>query len=482
MQNLNLVTLFALLAWPVVAIFLYRTYPIAQATLWTFLGAYMLLPVGADIKFPMIPDLDKSSISSLAAIFACTVICGRSIRLSNGFGLAEFLMATLMIGPFITCELNGDPVLVGPRVLPGLDTYEAGSAVIAEAVTLIPFFLGRQFLRNRTDTEEILRVLVIAGLIYSIPSLLEIRFSPQLHTWIYGYFPHVFLQQMRDGGFRPVVFMGHGLLVSFFFSTTAVAAAALWRTNTQVMRLVSLPASWITGYLSILLVLCKTAGSTIYGAILVPLVIFTGPKTQVRFAVLLVSVALLYPMLRAEGLVPTQILLDQAQSISSDRSASLETRFFNEDQLLARASQRLLFGWGRYGRSFIYNSNGTETSLTDGFWIILIGSFGVVGFLGGFGLLALPVFAAARALRFADSAKERILLSSLALILAINIFDLLPNNSLRPWTWLLAGALLGRAEALRRQAQLPPAVRSVLEAARSLQSNYQRPGWRSAYK
>lgn len=59
------------------------------------------------------------------------------------------------------------------------------------------------------------RFLVIAGLIYTVPMLYEIRMSPQLHTIFYGYFPHSFGQQARGGGFRPVVFMGHGLLVGF---------------------------------------------------------------------------------------------------------------------------------------------------------------------------------------------------------------------------------------------------------------------------
>ena len=167
--------------------------------------------------------------------------------------------------------------------------------------------------------------------------------------------------------------MGHGLLVSFFFCTTAVAAAAFWRTNTQVMRTVRLPASGITAYLSVVLVLCKTASSTIYGAVLVPLVRFTGPKMQLSIAVLLVSVALLYPILRTADLVPTSAALDLAGSISLDRRDSLETRFKNEDALLERASQRFLFGWGRYGRSFIYDERGNETSATDGTWIITLG-------------------------------------------------------------------------------------------------------------
>jgi hypothetical protein len=477
MNNLNPVTILALLAWPLVAVLLYKTRPLTQATLWTILGAYMLLPVDADIKIPMIPVLDKSSIPNLAALFGCMVICGRSIRFSKGFGLAELLVVTLMICPFITNELNNDPIPIGTLVLPGLGGYDAGSAVIAQAITLIPFFLGRQLLCNSTDTEEILRVLVIGGLIYSLFSIVEILFSPQLHIWIYGYYPGAgawFAEQMRRGGFRPAVFMGHGLLVSFFICTTAVAAAAFWRTNTQVTRMVRLPASGIVAYLSLVLVLCKTVSSTIYGAILIPLVYFTKPKLQLSIAVLLVSMALLYPMLRFAGLVPTGAAVDlAATAINSERSESLEIRFDNEDALLQRASQRFLFGWGRYGRSNIYNEEGERTDATDGTWIITLGEFGLIGFLAEFGLLALPVFAAAFALRFAASARDKVFISALALILAINIFDLLPNSPLRPWTWLVAGALLGRAEALRRWARLPTAVRMALAASPSRPSNGQ---------
>ena len=154
------------------------------------------------------------------------------------------------------------------------------------------------------------------------------------------------------------------------------------------------------------------------------------------------------------------------KSISIEREGSLAVRFFNENQLLERASQRWLFGWGRYGRSWIYDESGRETSVPDGQWIITLGGYGVVGFLAEFGLLALPIFSTARALRFAESPKEKAFLSALALILAINVFDLLPNSSLRPWTWLIAGALLGRAETLRLGAQLPRKLGALLPKKR----------------
>jgi hypothetical protein len=92
---------------------------------------------------------------------------------------------------------------------------------------------------------------------------------------------------------------------------------------------------------------------------------------------------------------------------------------------------------------------GQDVSVTDGRWIITMGQFGFIGFIAEFGLLALPIIAAASALKFAGSEGEAVLLSALALIVSINIVDLLPNSSISPWTWLLAGALLGRAENLR---------------------------------
>ena len=80
----NLFAMVALLTWPVVAIVLYHTRPVGQATLWTILGAYLLLPVGASIKFEMVPQFDKSSIPSIAALVGCTLVAGRFRWLGHG--------------------------------------------------------------------------------------------------------------------------------------------------------------------------------------------------------------------------------------------------------------------------------------------------------------------------------------------------------------------------------------------------------------
>ena len=244
-----------------------------------------------------------------------------------------------------------------------------------------------------------------------------------------------------------MVFLGHGLLVAFFTMTATVASAALWRTQTRAIR--RFAPGGVAAYLSVLLVLCRTASALIYAALLVPLVRWARPRLQLQVASVLVLIALTYPLLRAAELVPTTSILEAAEFLSPERANSLRTRFENEDQLLDRAWQRPWFGWGRFGRSRAYNGwDGGDSSITDGHWIITMGTFGIVGFVAEFGLLGLAVFRAAAALKFAQTKWEREYLAALSLIVAIGMIDLLPNSSIRPWTWLLAGALLGRAEAL----------------------------------
>jgi hypothetical protein len=269
--------------------------------------------------------------------------------------------------------------------------------------------------------------------------------SPQLSNWIYGYYTS-FATEFRYGGFRPVVFMGNGLIAAFFLMTSMVAAATFWRTESRLIRI---PPTGITAYLGMVLVLCKSAGALVYGVVLVTLVRFTKSRFQIRVALLFAFLGIAYPILRIEGLFPNQILVDVAASVSQERADSLEFRFVQEGNLLARASERFFFGWGRYGRSRVYTEeSGKDDSITDGRWIVTMGQFGFVGFLAEFGLLTYSVLRAFLAFRFAQSVRERTFLASFALIVAINIIDLLPNSSLSPWTWLLTGALLGRSEIL----------------------------------
>jgi hypothetical protein len=441
----------ALIVWPLVAIALYASRPVVQATSWTLLGAQLLLPVGTFFKFEMVPQLDKASIPSLCALLGCMFMTGKAVKPLRKFGPVEILIAMYLVGPVITSLLNSDPIVVGGTVLPGVGVYDGLSAGLSQFIILIPFFLGRQFLRRADDVQSVFSTLVIAGVAYSVLLLFEIRMSPQLHFWLYGYYPTAFIQEMReDGGFRPMAFMGHGLVAGFFMMTAVIASAVMWRAKIPVFRAVS--QGPVTGYLAAVLVLCKSGAALVYGAVLAPLVLWTKPRSQLKFAVVLVAIALTYPTARVAEIFPTDTIVNIAMSINEGRADSLKFRFDQEEQLLARASQRFLFGWGRYGRNRVYVEDwrgvGVDASVTDGRWITTLGQFGVFGFLAEFGLLAIAVLRAVKAVRLAETFRETVFLAGLALIVSVNIIELLPNSTLLPWTWLLAGTLLGRSEAI----------------------------------
>ncbi|ABQ33249.1 hypothetical protein [Bradyrhizobium sp. BTAi1] len=456
----------ALLAWPVVAIVLYATRPLVQATLWTMLGAQLLLPVGTFFKIPMIPQFDKFSIPSLCALAGCMLATNRAVRLWRSFGLVEGLMLVFLFSPVVTSLLNSDPIYVGRSVIPGVGLYDGLSAALAQFIALIPFLIGREFLRRMEDVQAVFVALVVAGLGYSLLLLFEIRMSPQLHFWFYGYYPSDFIQQIREGGsFRPMVFMGHGLIAGFFAMSVTVAAAVLWRAKVVVVR--SAPAGAVTFYLGVVLVLCKSGAALVYGAVLVPLVRWTQPRLQAKLAVILVALALTYPAMRIAGVFPTNMLFDVASSINQDRAYSLKFRFDQEEQLLQHAGERLVFGWGRFGRNRIHLETweglAGDASVTDGRWIITLGQFGLIGFIAEFGLFSAPVFFALRALRKAASFRDAVLLAGLSLLTAVNVVELLPNSTLSPWSWLLVGTLLGASEAYaakvrQRQPQAAPAA------------------------
>lgn len=447
----------ALVSWPLISAIFYLFRPFFVATVATVLFALLLLPSGAFFKFQMIPQLDKETIPSVCVLVALFLVSRARRPFKAPIGVCEVLIACSIIAPVVTSLLNSDPVRVGYFTLPGVGIYDGLSAALFQLVVLVPFLVGRLIVKRVSDLVWLLRILAFSGLMYSAPLLFEIRFSPQLHAWVYGFYPSDFIQAIRDdGGFRPMVFFSHGLPASFFLMTSVVAAAALWRFRSTIGKI-----SWAvpTVYLGVVLMLCKSGAALVYGALLVPLVRWVKPRLQLRIAVVLALVALTYPATRILQIFPTSIIVDLSESFNPVRASSLKFRFDQEDLLLNKAFERPLFGWGRYGRNRIYGENWLgeqiDTTVTDGRWIITFGQFGIVGFLVEFGLLAFPIWKASTAIRRTGVASEQIAMAAIALIVAINMIELLPNSTLGAWTWLMAGCLLGGAEAVAARARSP---------------------------
>jgi hypothetical protein len=183
-------------------------------------------------------------------------------------------------------------------------------------------------------------------------------------------------------------------------------------------------------------------------------------------------VVITYPALRGAHLVPLDDILSFARGISTERATSLEYRIVNEEVLLARAQEKPWFGWGGYGRALILDPvTGRILSVPDGGWIIVLGNFGWLGYVGQFGLLVLPLLLLGREAILSPTAAFVPAGAAVALIYAANLMDLLPNNTLVPFTWLMAGALTGWAEQLaaaRRAAAREAMLASLPQGRRTL--------------
>lgn len=459
----NIIAFAALLLWPVVSVVLFRKLPAGRALIASLIVAYLFLPPPpAGFDFPLMPPLTKETIPSLVALLVCLAMYKGRMRLLPESRLAQGLVLVFVFSPVLTVATNGDPLFFGSAGLPGLRPQEAIGVAVQQAILIAPFLLARTFIARASDHRDLLAALMIGGLVYSFFMLIEIRLSPQLNIWIYGYFQHNFDQMMRGGGFRPIVFLYHGIWVAFFAMTAILAALVLLRDAQVERQRVWLAAAAV--YLFAVLVLAKSVAALVYAVLFAPIVLLVSQRWQLRLALLLALIAVTYPLAKGADLVPDDRLLAAAAAIDPDRANSLRFRFDNEAILLARAEQRPLFGWGIWGRNQMHEHDTARiTTVADGRWIIVIGTFGWVGFLAEFGLLTLPIFLIWWRSHGAAEPVSR-WIGPLVLLLAINVVDLLPNATLTPLTWLFAGAILGHAEQLHRRRidRRPAPLRTVL--------------------
>ncbi|WP_367150660.1 hypothetical protein [Leisingera sp. F5] len=453
----NALAYLMLLAWPLASLILFRRLPLERAILWCLIAGYLLLPPLAEFDLPLVPDMDKFAIPSVMAFLLCLLLLRRPVPLLPRHPAVRVLALLFVFGVIPTVLTNGEPVLFRSiansepiifltNQLPGLRWRDLGSVIINQMIVLMPFLLARRYLSTPEAQRELLLALMIGGLAYTIPSLIEIRLSPQMNVWFYGFFQHDFSQMIRQGGFRPIVFLPHALWLAFFMLSALLAATALARAASSGQRLRLILAAV---YLFAVLVLCKSLASLAYALAFTPVVALAPLRWQLRAALLLALIAVVYPMLRNTGLVPTEALVAQAEAISAERAHSLNYRFENETQLLARAAEKPWFGWGGWGRNLVRHAGtGQILSIPDGRWIIVFGTFGWLGYAAEMGLLAAPLVLLAQAARRAPRGSISPYAAPIALILAATMVDMLLNATLIPITWMCAGSVLGYAERL----------------------------------
>ncbi|WP_312530613.1 hypothetical protein [Paracoccus sp. (in: a-proteobacteria)] len=440
--------LIMLMVWPVVVAMIFSRMPRAKAIVWSILAGYLVLPPVAAIDLPLFPSLDKAIIPALSAAFFCYI--GKSddeIAPPKLSAPILVLLVMMLAAPLLTTVTNTDTLVEGISVRPGAALSQGIAESMLVFAHLLPFLLGYWYLSTPQGVSILARALVTGMLAYSVLMIIEVRLSPQMNVWIYGYFQHDFVQTMRYGGFRPIVFLEHPLWVAFLCMTSLLCAIAI----TRVMR----DSKWYatSGYLGVILLMCKSLGVLLHCVIALPFLWFARPRLIVTVAMFLGIAVVSYPVVRAQPWMPIEGIVATASGTDADRGQSLEFRLVNETRLLQRALERPAFGWGGWGRPLIVDPvSARYETITDGEWIRLLGERGIFGFVAEFGLLLLPIIMAWRAWpRNRGKPDEAdMTLAAIAMIMGLNMVDLIPNATLTPISWLMTGMLAGSAVRMRQ--------------------------------
>ena len=198
-----------LFGWVPLGIAAFGTMQARTATLVVVIGGWLFLPM-ATYGIPGFPDYSKTMAVALAAALGITLLAGHRLG-GLRFGALDVPMLAWCLVPGASALANG----YGP--------YDAVSAVLDRIVDWgLPYLIGRAMFRDRAAIDQLARALFLGGLVYVPFCLYEIRMSPQLHATIYGFAQHSFDQHIRMDGYRPLVFMEHGLMVGLWMAVATL--------------------------------------------------------------------------------------------------------------------------------------------------------------------------------------------------------------------------------------------------------------------
>ncbi|MEL6169574.1 MAG: hypothetical protein AAFR35_12855 [Pseudomonadota bacterium] len=450
--------------WPICIFLFFRFFSIQRAICLSIVGAYLLLPAYLQFDFPVLPKLDKHLMPGVVTLL-CVILAmkwreyaevqaqrhrveepePRPYAELNSW-LPKSWIGTIVILLFIfypigTMLSNQDIQVFADTVLPGHTPRDIPSNIIKSLLIIIPFLLARRFLGDPKAHTLLLWVIVFGALAYILPTLYEVRLSPQLHKDLYGYYSQGFQQTKRGDGFRPVVFLQHGLYLALFLTVSLFAVVGFLKSELSRNKKILLAGAALV--LMMTLILAKSLGALLIFLMFVPILFFGTVRLQLIFASCMALALLSYPFIRGSHVMPVEEIIDFAYLQAPERAQSLEFRFDNEEILLDRALERPVFGWGGWGRSRVYNHKGVDISTADGAWIITLGTNGYVGYFSKFIWLALPLFALALVARRYNVTQPT---ATLAMILGANLIYLIPNAGISVMTYVIAGALMGRAE------------------------------------
>lgn len=355
-----------LIGWIPFCLILFILLPRRQAVLIGAVGAWLFLPP-AGMPLPGLPPYTKTSAFSYGILLATLIFSpDRIARLRPNW--LDIPAVCLVACPFLSSMMND------------LGAYDGLSASNLN-LTLwgLPYLIGRLHFDEPRDLRAMATAMVVGGLLYIPLCAIEMIIGPLTVSKLFGL---VYIADVRFGLSRPRGFLNRGLETGLWMSCCALLGLWLGRCRAvgpiwgMPFNRVLLPALVITT------VLCRSSGALfLLGTGLAAIWLSTRFRSRV-FLLLLISGGLLYAAVRIHDIGDYDRLISiLSQNFDPERAQSLEFRFQNEDVLIEKAMLRPIFGWGGWGRARVYDSAGYDLTITDGYWVIILGESGLIGLL-----------------------------------------------------------------------------------------------------
>jgi hypothetical protein len=331
---------FVLIAYLPISIGIYRLLPPRQAFLWVIFGGVLFLPLES-FKLSILADYGKASAPAYSALL-CTLIFYPHFLLRYRLKWFDLPMLGWIIWQFPPSLANGYGLHDG-----------AAQAVDFATVWAVPYFLTRCYFTRPRHLREVALALVGAGLIYLPLCLFEVRMSPSLHLWIYGTYPSPFFDMVRLGGYRPVVFMRHGLMLAFFMCSAAFVAGWLWWfwREPGPKKVGPVPIAWAALGLVPMAILTRSAGAIMIFACLAGLVLLSRGGKWKWLLVIPVVIMPIYIGTRTAEITDGRFMLDVTKALfknEQSRASSLIARLTQEDNEISKIRQKPWTGWSNW--------------------------------------------------------------------------------------------------------------------------------------
>ena len=302
-----------ILAWPIICCLLYKRFDTLTATFISVFGGFLLLPVNVYIDIPLFPKFDKSFSSLIGVIIGITLIKKLPYNWFGRRGAITYLTIFIFLITLINYLFNMEPVFNGEYWLPGITAYEAVAACLRNYLAISFLIVAVNVVKSESDVISLHKLLVIALLIYLPLVIIELIISPQLHKIIYGFHPHSFEQQIRAGGYRAMVFIGHGLLTANVYLGGFIALIILQKLNCFI---ISKPVHLFLIFLFFLIIILLKSATALALSLISLMILYLFTHT-IRMLTLrgIALFAIGYPILVSLDLIPLDTLHESLEGI-----------------------------------------------------------------------------------------------------------------------------------------------------------------------